>query len=289
MLTIFSTPKPFDGHIGTIQRNAIRSWTLLRPRPQIILFGKDRGAAETAAELGIVHVRDVRVSKFGTPLLSDMFAQAQQMAEHELICHVNADIILMGSLYQAVELLREQCGKVLMFCSPWLLPVEQEIVGSPDWEAQLHQRVKTSGQPPKLMGVDTFLFPRGFFDQMPPFAVGRTAQDNWLLHRACHAPFPAVDGSRFVLSVHQAHAGSTHYGNYEINAEVQRNRRLAGWWARSFVAEDLPYVLTEDGQLLRKGVVERLRPRLRAVYSPVAIHLLNLTYTVRHKMGLYRR
>ena len=28
MLTIFTTPKPFRGHIGIIQRNALKSWTI---------------------------------------------------------------------------------------------------------------------------------------------------------------------------------------------------------------------------------------------------------------------
>ena len=30
-LTIFAVPKPFEGHIDVIQRNAIRSWQRLRP------------------------------------------------------------------------------------------------------------------------------------------------------------------------------------------------------------------------------------------------------------------
>src|SRR5436309_411668 len=39
MLTLFAAPKPFRGHIGIIQRNAITSWTKLQPRPEIILYG----------------------------------------------------------------------------------------------------------------------------------------------------------------------------------------------------------------------------------------------------------
>lgn len=41
-LTIFAMPKPFGGHIATIQKNAIRSWARLRPA-QIILFGDEPG------------------------------------------------------------------------------------------------------------------------------------------------------------------------------------------------------------------------------------------------------
>ena len=42
MLTLFAVPKPFRDHTAMIQRNAITSWTLLRPHPQIILFGRKR-------------------------------------------------------------------------------------------------------------------------------------------------------------------------------------------------------------------------------------------------------
>ena len=55
MLTIFSTPKPFVGHIGIIQRNAIKSWTLLHPDVEVILFGDDEGAAQACQDLGIRH------------------------------------------------------------------------------------------------------------------------------------------------------------------------------------------------------------------------------------------
>lgn len=46
MLTIFSYPKPFKGHIDVIQRNAINSWTLLNPKPEIILACDEEGTKE---------------------------------------------------------------------------------------------------------------------------------------------------------------------------------------------------------------------------------------------------
>src|SRR5215470_320731 len=59
MLTIFATPKPFRDHIAVIQRNAIRSWTLLRPACEIILMGNDEGTADIAAEFGVRYVPEV--------------------------------------------------------------------------------------------------------------------------------------------------------------------------------------------------------------------------------------
>ena len=55
-ITILAMPKPFKGHIGVIQRNAITSWTKFEPRPEIFLFGHEDGAAECASELGLVHI-----------------------------------------------------------------------------------------------------------------------------------------------------------------------------------------------------------------------------------------
>jgi len=50
MITFFTTPKPFRGHIGVIQRNAIESWKRIHPSAEVILFGDEEGAAEAARE-----------------------------------------------------------------------------------------------------------------------------------------------------------------------------------------------------------------------------------------------
>jgi len=68
MLTIFSTPKPFRGHIEVIQTNAIKNWLQLRPQCEVILFGSDEGTAEVAARLDTRHVPEVDRNEYGTPL-----------------------------------------------------------------------------------------------------------------------------------------------------------------------------------------------------------------------------
>lgn len=73
MLTPFSIPKPFRGHIGIIQTNAIQSWTLLRPSCEIILFGNEEGTGYIADRFRILHVPEVESNEYGTPLLNSMF------------------------------------------------------------------------------------------------------------------------------------------------------------------------------------------------------------------------
>ena len=43
-VTIFAIPKTFEGHIGIIQRNAIRSWAQLAGI-EILLLGDEPGTA----------------------------------------------------------------------------------------------------------------------------------------------------------------------------------------------------------------------------------------------------
>ena len=53
MLSMFALPKPFKGHIGVIQRNAIASWARLPSKPEIILFGDEEGTAQAARDLSL--------------------------------------------------------------------------------------------------------------------------------------------------------------------------------------------------------------------------------------------
>jgi len=86
MLTFFTTAKPFRGHSGIIQRNALKSWKRLHQDAEVILFGEDEGAAEVAREFGLRHEPRVGRNEFGTKRLDSMFRGAQEMARHELLC-----------------------------------------------------------------------------------------------------------------------------------------------------------------------------------------------------------
>ena len=113
LLTLLAMPKPFDGHIGVIQRNAIISWTKLNPRPEIFLFGEEHGTAEIAAELQIGHLRDIHRNESGTPLLSDLIQRAKEMTETPMLGYVNCDIILLQEFQDSVVSIHQQIAKFL--------------------------------------------------------------------------------------------------------------------------------------------------------------------------------
>src|SRR5271155_3995013 len=103
VVTIFSIPKAFKGHIGVIQRNAIQSWARLHPEIEIILFGTDEGTAEVAREFCLRHEPNVERNEFGTYLVNSVFARAQSLARHNVVCYINCDIILLDDFPRVVE------------------------------------------------------------------------------------------------------------------------------------------------------------------------------------------
>src|SRR5215216_3231269 len=101
LITFFSAPKPFTNpHIALIQRNAIKSWTLL-PDIEVILLGEETGLAEAAGELGVKHVANVKRNDKGTPLISSMFQLARENSLSDLLCIINADMILLPDFIEA--------------------------------------------------------------------------------------------------------------------------------------------------------------------------------------------
>jgi hypothetical protein len=283
LLTLFALPKPFQGHVGVIQRNAITSWTLLRPRPQIILFGDEPGTAEIAAELEVRCIPQVMRNEFGTPLLHDVFNKAERIIQTGPIAYVNADIIVLSDFMHALSTIErlDRAKPYLISGIRWNLQVEQALAFGNGWEHDLRRRVNASGKPDLPSALDYFIFSRGLYERMPPLAVGRSAWDNWLLYHARASRAMVVDASPTVIAIHQLHDYS-HLPNGEQTAfrgaEAQLNQQMVRDAVRDdlwiFSLMDATHVLTEGGLKPTRNV-KGLIPWLRweanrfALFNPV--------------------
>ncbi len=230
MLTIFSTPKPFTGDIRTQQTNAIKSWAALKPSCDIILFGDEDGTAEICAKLGIKQIAAVERNEYGTPLISSMFKIAQEMAGNELVCYVNADIILMSDFMQAIR--QVQIKPFLMVGQRRDIDLNETLdFQKADWEAKLKIRVDNEGRLHGVTGIDYFVFPKGLYDNMPPLAVGRPGWDNWLIYHTRLRKIPVIDATAMITVVHQNHGHANYSGGekgFWEGPEAKRNIELAG-------------------------------------------------------------
>ena len=251
MLTLFCIPKPFREHYEVIQRNAIRSWHLLRPACEIILFGGEAGTKEVAEEFGLRHVSDIARNEHGTPLVNDLFEKAQTLTKNDSLCYVNADIILMSDFMLAVAQALHCEHRFLMVGQRWDVDLEEPwYFKPPDWETALRAHVREYGRLHDYTGIDYFVFSRGLWSDIPPFAIGRTVWDNWLLYRARKSRCPLIDASQVVMALHQNHDYS-HNGKDEEwvfqGPEAERNLKLAGGWPQVFTLLDATHSLTPVG------------------------------------------
>ncbi|HTS13025.1 MAG TPA: glycosyltransferase family A protein [Candidatus Limnocylindrales bacterium] len=288
MLTIFSMPKAFRGHIGVIQRNAIRSWTRLSPRPEIILFGSDEGTREAAEEFGTRHVPDVAVNEYGTPLLGDIFRQAEARANAEIVCYVNADIIVLSDALRAIDRVRARLQRFLLISERIDLDITEALAFNPGWEAALSELRKRDGVPVGYTGIDIFVFPKGTYPRVPDFALGRLWFDQWLIKAALESGIPVVDLSRVSPVIHQNHDYGHVPGGKEWvwkGKEQKHNLELYGSPPHSHTFLSVTHELTRGGGIRRV----RLRKKLFKTKEFVWEVFVKRTARLRSALGFNRK
>lgn len=255
MLTLFATPKPFTGEFAAIQRNAIHSWTLLRPACDIVLMGDEAGTAEAAAAFGARHIAAIERTSEGTPLISAIFARGGAAARTELLAYVNSDIVLMSDFTDAVAQVAARVSPFLMVGQRRGIRCDAALDFDGPWDVQLRRLVLESDA--SYPGIDYFVFTKDLWGEIPPFALGRAYWDNWPLYAARQRRAVVVDATPVVLAVHQDHA---YYENQLQGAESQRNWQLLGGARNLLTTREATHMLTADG----------IKVRCRACY-PVCV------------------
>lgn len=268
-LTLFTAPKPFtDPHIATIQRNALRSWTLL-PEVEVIVLGEEEGLDEVARELGILHLKDVERSTSGAPRLSSMFAQARAHSQSPFLCVINADILLMSDFLQAVRRVAELCERFVLVSQRWDVDITKPLDFAPGWEERLREHVRQHGKLHRPAGSDFFVFPRECYREIPAFTVGRAGWDNWMIYKARRERWAVVDLTPSVMIVHQNHdyrhlpGGQPHYNL----PETEENIRLAGGVA------NIRYTILDSNERLVAGHLRRPKPSWARFWRQVELLL----------------
>ena len=272
LITLFSAPKPFtDPHIAMIQRNAIKSWTLL-PDVEIILLGEEIGLAEIAKELGVKHIPDVACNEAGVPLISSMFQLARENANSDLLCIINTDMILMPDFVEAARRSRMLRDKYVLLSQRWDYDIESSINFAEGWESQLRESVRKQNQLHRPAGSDFFLFPKACYQDIPEFTIGRAGWDNWMIYKARKESWPVIDCTPSVMIVHQNHDyshlpdGKPHYEHPETNENI----RLAGGQA------NIRYTILDSTHRLADGKLSR--PKMTSLRFMRKIELFLRTF-----------
>jgi hypothetical protein len=293
MVTLFTTPKPFVGHCAVIQRNALKSWTLLHPDVEVILFGDEPGAAEAARELNIRH--DARVERFGgkLPYVNSLFLRAEQLARNDILCYANCDIVLLPDFCRAIARVRGLHSSFLMVGRRWDTDIKNLIDFSDiNWPQYVRQLALAANGQKNGWWIDYFAFSRGLFGlEFPPLVIGRPPWDNWTVWKAMQKG-PVVDASGAVLAVHQNHdygshpAGRTGVWTDELG---RHNLVVAGSRWHLCTIDDATHLLSPAGLRpnpeRRKQLVRRF---IRTLRDTLWFGVLDWSRPLRKTIGLRR-
>jgi hypothetical protein len=189
----------------------------------------------------------------GVPLISSMFKLARENSTSELLCIINADMILMSDFVEAAKKVKGLRSKFVLLSQRWDLDVTAPLDFSGDWSRGLRSMVNGQGQLHRPAGSDFFLFPKSCYTDIPNFTIGRAGWDNWMIYKARKENWAVIDCTPSVMIVHQNHDyahlpdGKPHYEHPETNENI----RLAGGQANvRYTILDASHQLV-DGKLIR--------------------------------------
>ncbi|MBG0787843.1 MAG: hypothetical protein H0S79_22370 [Anaerolineaceae bacterium] len=250
LLTLFTAPKSFENpHINTIQRNTLRNWLALGDEVAVAVIGDDPGVAEVCAEYGIQHLSDVRTNPQGTPLISSIFQLGRDLNDSPFLVYANADILFLPDLVTAVKRLAAINEPFLAVGQRYDMDITESVDFSGEWPQELKTRIAKEGKLHGQTGSDYFIYPRGCFEDIPDFAVGRAGWDNWMLYQTRYQGWKLIDATPAITVIHQNHdyahlpGGVIHFRQPETDVNV----KLAGGRRTIFNATDSRYLLTEGG------------------------------------------
>ena len=277
-----------------IQLNALKSWTLLDADVEVILFGDDAGAAETARELGLRHEPEVARNRFGTKRLDAMFRRAQEIARHELLCYCNCDILLKQDFCAALARVHGAHRRFLMVGRRWDTDIAEPLdFADAEWERGAEALAHERGAQQPGWSIDYFAFPRGLYAEMPALVIGRVWWDHWLVWKAREQGAEVVDASEAVTAIHQNHGYGYHpQGARGVWSDEQaaENYRLAGGRWHLQTIDDATHILGVDGERANwKRLWAPYWRYARPKVAPAWFALLDLTRPLRRALGMHAK
>jgi hypothetical protein len=252
MISLFSTPKAWEGHIGIIQRNAMRSWQELGC--ETFLFCNDKGTKQAAKQFKAKHISKVRRTRAGTPVIGQIFKQMQGLTNNDILVYLNTDIILVRGFIESINYVADQFDNFLVVGSRYNLDVDYEIDYTGGWQNEYERLALNYGKPHPGTGVDYFAFRKGMFMDMPNFALGRGFWDTWLIGKAIKDNIPVFDSTKTIFVIHQNHTyahlpkEAPKRGNrdkwYSKGPETEMNKKLRAGINKS--CQNADYILEID-------------------------------------------
>jgi hypothetical protein len=240
MISIVTTFRPFIGHNGIIQRNALRSWRKFIPDLEIVIAGEDVDIAEEVN----ASVVEVKCSGYGTPLLSSLL-EILENTNGDIRVLMSGDIILLPDFYTAMKCLK--FDQFFAVGRRWDIDINEEL----DDESKLRAY---KGTLHGVFGIDYMVSsPNLWKIEVPPLTFGRAYDDVWMLNNAINRNIPTIDLTLSVTALHQNH-DHNHIPNGDLDncIETNINKTIYNFIYKDFKGTNSTTYYMENGEILRR-------------------------------------
>lgn len=292
MITLFSSLKRFEGLFEIIQHNALESWNACSDISIVFIYDEN-SEPSPAEQYPKIKIKDITVNRYGVPLLNKMFTETAAQAKTDYICYINGDIILIDDFRTAVE--KIPFNQFMLVGQRIDIDLTEKLVFADQWRQNLKKKLENEGELHADTGIDYFLMPTKMFKafNMPDFAIGRPAWDNWMIRRARELRIPVVDATDFICVGHQNHDYSHHVGGKKDlwhGDQGEENRQMAGGLNKLMFIRDSTHRLTKEGDVV-KNKKTPLHRRLWALASlnPIMNPFLNVYTNLRIQASNIKR
>ncbi|MDE2292700.1 MAG: hypothetical protein KGL53_11520 [Elusimicrobia bacterium] len=290
MVTIFTTCKPLRGQARVHQRNALASWSRLRPRCRIIIFDEAEGVAEAAREFGAELVTDLPRGPGGRPLMDAVYARVREMSDSEVLCPACSDVILFDDWLESIRRVHSLGRPFLLTGRHRPARVEDDVDLSRPGAAD---RLKGLPFDTGHYGLDIAAFRRDTYVDVPPFIFMDFFWDSWTVFEGRRRGYLVVDADQCANIVHQEHPRAA-WDVSRLTPAQRYNVEQAGGIERMFGVIDATHRLTPDGPAPMRSLAHLRRtlltwPALHPSLRPLSRALegaFRLTRPLRHRIGL---
>jgi len=179
-----------------------------------------------------------------------MFKQTDTRATTDVVAFVSADIILTQRTIEAARIAFEWSRRFLLVAQRHDVDVRLLIQFDERWEERWAAKAVAASKLHSPGAVDLFMYPRNQYEHMPPFAIGRTAYDNWLLWNTVASDIPLIDATSFVTLIHQNH-DYAHAQKIDVwdGVEARENRKWVKHWTNYYSIAHATWTMGAEGQI----------------------------------------
>lgn len=182
MITIYTYFESFeDEYTAMVQTNALKSWAMLEPNPEIIVFGNNPGVREICDQYGLNHIPNVRCGQSGAPYMDSMMRVVEEIGFFDkYLCLSPNTIVVDKNVCKAAYVLSKKMEHFLLICKDNIINRNEvkmlDFYNTQALDEHLGKKVIVT----HAWNDGFYLFNKGYFDHHPPFLLGRGSYESWL-------------------------------------------------------------------------------------------------------------